>query len=97
MFCEWAINNGYKKSLTIDRIDNNKGYFPENCRWVNYTTQCRNRKNTLKFKINNIEKPLAEWCEIYNINYSMVFKRLKRNWPIEKALSISIKHLGNQV
>lgn len=43
-FYNWAINNGYKKELTIDRIDNNKGYSPNNCRWVDYKVQNQNKR-----------------------------------------------------
>lgn len=51
-FCEWAFNNGYKKELTLDRIDNKKGYFPENCRWVDRTTQARNSgRNVLTIEL----------------------------------------------
>lgn len=47
-FFEWAINNGWKQGLTIDRIDNSKGYSPNNCRWADYSTQSANqrRENT---------------------------------------------------
>lgn len=45
-FCEWAVNNGYQKGLTIDRIDVNKNYSPSNCRWVDYKTQANNKTNT---------------------------------------------------
>lgn len=91
-FCEWALQNGYKKGLTIDRINNNGKYEPNNCRWVDYTIQCRNRKNSLTFTINDTCLPLIEWCKIYNKPYQAVLKRLKRKWQIEKALTIPLKN-----
>lgn len=90
-FCEWAMNNGYKPHLTIDRIDTNGAYGPSNCRWVDYTQQCRNRKITLKYTVNGINKPLKEWCELYRIRYSAVMKRLKRGWDIERALTTPLR------
>ncbi len=45
-FCDWALNNGYADNLTIDRIDNYKGYFPDNCRWATNLEQQRNKRNS---------------------------------------------------
>lgn len=50
-FYEWSIKNGYNNKLTIDRIDNKKGYFPSNCRWVTYKENNRNRKKSISVKI----------------------------------------------
>lgn len=43
-FYDWAFENGYQEGLTIDRIDNYNGYFPNNCRWTNYYTQQSNKR-----------------------------------------------------
>jgi len=42
-FIQWSLDNGYTDDLEIDRIDNNKGYSPNNCRWINKSTNCCNR------------------------------------------------------
>lgn len=68
-FKEWSLNNGYSDDLTIDRIDGNKGYTPENCRWADYTIQCRNRSNTISIKIGDTVKTLKEWCGIIGKKY----------------------------
>ena len=47
-FRNWSLNNGYKENLEIDRIDNNKGYSPENCRWVTHNKNMRNTRKTIK-------------------------------------------------
>lgn len=87
-FYEWAMNNGYSKGLTIDRIDNGKKYDPTNCRWVDKKTQNRNKRNNHNITINSETHCLSEWCEILGLKYCTVEMRLRRGWSIEKALEV---------
>ena len=87
-FYDWAMNNGYHDGLQIDRIDNNKGYSPNNCRFVTPKKNSNNRRNTIHVTLNNITKTLSEWCYILNINYCTAYKRINNyHWSIEKALN----------
>lgn len=90
-FYDWAMSNGYCKGLTIDRIDNNKGYEPSNCRLVDKKTQNRNKRNNRIITIDNETHCLSEWCEILNLNYCTVEMRLCRGWTIEKAFELEVK------
>ena len=58
-FRDWAISHGYKEDLQIDRIDNDKGYCPENCRWVTCKENNNNRRNTIRLEDGT---PLAMFC-----------------------------------
>jgi len=73
---------------TIDRIDNNKGYSPNNCRWATRVEQGRNKRNNKIIKINGVEKCLSEWVEQYKTQHSMVYARIfRRGWDPVKALT----------
>lgn len=78
-FYQWAMSNGYSDNLTIDRIDNNEGYNPLNCRWVDNKTQARNRRSNINITIGNSTRSLKEWCEIFNLPYSRIYARYQRN------------------
>lgn len=72
--------------LTIDRIDNSKGYFKENCRWTDKKTQLRNKRNNRLVMWEGREVVLSELCERYAIGHQVVTSRLRLGWSIENAL-----------
>jgi hypothetical protein len=90
-FWEWANNNGYEDGLTIDRLDNNGNYEPLNCRWVTIKENNRNKGCIKKLTINGDTKKLVEWCELFNVNPSTVYRRLKEGWTEIDALLKPIK------
>lgn len=88
-FYKWALLNGYKDTLTLDRIDNEKGYTPDNCRFADKKQQARNRENTLFIEYRGEKKPLAEVCEIANVPYYLAYQRIyKLGWNVEKTFSL---------
>lgn len=71
---------------TIDRIDVNLGYCPENCRWADIDTQSNNKRTTPKIKYNGKEQTISQWCREYGIDVSKVQYRIKQGMTLEKAL-----------
>ncbi len=76
-----------EKNTSIDRIDNNEGYLKENCRWVTWKKQQRNRRNNRLIDFDGVTHSLAEWAEIKCMTYSTLKFRLKRGWEIGRALT----------
>lgn len=86
-FYNWAINNGYRDNLTIDRINNDGNYEPKNCRWATITEQNNNQSNNIRIKYNECEYTLSELSRIYNIKRATLYDRIKRGWTIDEALN----------
>lgn len=90
-FKKWALENGYSDNLTLDRIDVNKGYSPENCRWATFKEQANNTRRNHLLTYKGETKTLQQWCDIFNLDKSTVRHRLKYGWPIEKAITTPTK------
>lgn len=86
-FEEWAMQSGYKDGLSIDRINVNDGYSPENCRWVNNTCQANNRRSNRVLSFNGETHNITEWAQILNISPKTLFTRLYAGYSTEKILS----------
>lgn len=87
-FYEWAINNGYKKGLSLDRIDNNGNYCPTNCRWVSTNVQNNNRGVSINITYNGKTQNLAEWCKELNLPYIRIWQRLNvYGFTFEEAIT----------
>lgn len=87
-FKDWSVKNGYGDDLTIDRIDNNDDYKPENCRWTSMKVQSNNRSSNRVYTINGETHNVTQWSSIYNVPSKRVFQRLDSGWSIEDALTV---------
>lgn len=86
-FRDWSLANGYRDDLTIDRINVNGGYEPENCRWITMEQQQRNRTNSRFLTFNGETHTLAEWAEITGIRWGTIKARLNSGWTTERTLT----------
>lgn len=89
-FYDWAIANGYRDSLQLDRADNNKGYSPDNCRWVTSRVNNRNKRTNKLITYNGETRILKDWSEYLGINYNTLRKRIRKGWSIEKAFTTPV-------
>lgn len=89
-FEKWALENGYDKKLTLDRIDVNGNYEPSNCRWVSMKTQQRNKRNNVRVTYNGETHCLSEWAEIFGLKYVTFRQRFYAGWSMEKIANTPI-------
>lgn len=87
-FYNWAMSNGYRDDLTLDRINVNGDYEPENCRWVDMITQENNRTNNRHIYYNGNEYTLFDLSEISKVGYKTLHQRLYMyGWDVDKAVN----------
>lgn len=94
-FMDWALANGYSEGLTIDRIDNNGNYCPENCRWVTLAEQANNKRNNRNYTFNGKTQNIQQWARELNVSEDMLRGRLViLGWSVEDALLTPSKKRG---
>lgn len=86
-FIEWAFENGYRQGLSIDRIDNDKGYSPDNCRWVTSKEQSRNMRKNRYITLCGETHLYSDWPKILGLSKSGFRKRLESGWSEERIVN----------
>ena len=87
-FRDWAFANGYDDNKSIDRIDVNAGYCPENCRWATSVAQANNRRSSKQYSMNGVTHTLSEWARIYELPYKTLWKKIKAGNRLKDILSV---------
>lgn len=91
-FRSWAIQNGYRDGLSIDRINNDEGYCPENCRWVDKSDQLSNFSRNVIVEFNGKSQTIAQWGKELGIPRSTLHNRLRvHGWSVERALTEPVR------
>lgn len=88
LFRDWAFANGYSDSMTIDRIDNDKGYSPDNCRWVPFANQARNKTNNRIVEYNGEKWCLRTLCTHLGFPYKTAHRRYMSALRAGKPINI---------
>lgn len=101
-FYNWAMNSGYDenaegRSCTLDRIDVNGNYCPENCRWVDATVQANNCRSNRLIKAFGKEMTVAQWSKLTGIDDSTLRKRLDKGWNVEDSLTTPPRQYNQRV
>lgn len=93
-FYNWAMSSGYDDTLTIDRIDVNGNYCPENCRWAETVEQLYNRRNTVLYDYGGQSLTIRQLSEVSGIAEKTMRDRLKSGWSVERAVSQPVRALA---
>lgn len=102
IFYQWSLRNGYNKDLTLERINVNSNYSPNNCKWISKAEQANNKRNNVKTEINNEELTLTQISNKYNISYNVVLNRYHKgvrggDLVSPKHEPIKVEYLGETI
>lgn len=86
-FLNWAISSGWNKSLSLERIDNNKGYSPSNCKWATRYEQSRNNRRNKLITFNGKTLCSVDWSKETGINRRTITSRIEAGWPLDQVLT----------
>ena len=96
-FKNWALQNGFSEELTLDRIDVNGNYEPQNCRWITFIDQQNNRRNNRKVTYHGQTKTVCQWSRELGIHPATLVHRLNYWNDVEKAFTESVrKEFGHE-
>lgn len=97
-FYKWALE-GYEEGLEIDRVNNDGGYSPDNCKWSTRSEQLRNTRRNVLVELNGVTKPLIDWANEYGLKVNTIQYRYYRGdrgeylfRPIRKECNWRLKH-----
>lgn len=90
VFRNWALSSGYSDDLSIDRIDVDGSYCPDNCRWADFHTQHTNKRNTVILTVDGVTMPLVDWSDKSGIKQSTIRRRIKHGWSAKDAVTIHV-------
>ena len=95
-FYNWATNNGYKDGLTIDRINVDGNYEPNNCRFITPYEQSINRRDNFYIEKDGVRKTMSEWTKETGTHHQTIRYRLNRGWDISELFESSyVRGRGN--
>lgn len=94
-FYEWCISNGWRRGLSIDRIDPNKGYSPDNCRWADYITQNNHLSSNHFITYNGETLSVYAWARKLGMKQNTFAERIRRGWSVERAITqaVAVKNI----